>query len=185
MICASGKSTSIAQSLGSDVFSCRSCSAELTRQVMNFGAMPVANALIRREDFSKGERFFPLHVMACEACSLVQLVDCPSAEVHFHNEYVYFSSYSKSWLEHCEVYVADMTARFGLEAGDSVVEVGSNDGYMLNIFKNNGFDVLGIEPSGNVAQTAIEKGIPTDICFFGEAVGKALAATGIVVSEHG
>ena len=179
MTCVSGKSASIAQSLGSGVFSCRSCGVELTRQVVDFGAMPVANALIRREDFSKGELFFPLHVMACEACSLVQLVDCPSAEVHFHNEYAYFSSYSKSWLEHCEVYVADVIARFGLEAGDSVVEVGSNDGYMLNIFKNNGFDVLGIEPSGNVAQTAIEKGIPTDICFFGEAVGKALAAKGV------
>lgn len=179
MICASGKSASTAQGSARGAFVCRSCGAELARQVVDFGAMPVANALLRREDFSKGERYFPLHVMACEACSLVQLVDCPSAEVHFHEDYVYFSSYSKSWLEHCEVYAEDMAARFGLTPGDSVVEVASNDGYLLNIFKNKGFEVLGIEPSGSVAQRAVEKGIETEIEFFGEAVGKALAARGV------
>ncbi len=179
MACVSSNLASIAQSLDSGVHSCRSCGAELTRQVIDFGAMPVANALVRREDFSKGELFFPLHVMACDHCSLIQLVDCPSAEVHFHSEYVYFSSYSKSWLEHCRVYVEDMIARFGLEAVDGVVEVASNDGYLLSTFKERGFDVLGIEPSRSVAQSAIEKGIPTDIRFFGEAVGQDLAAKGV------
>lgn len=123
------------------------------------------------------EPFFPLHAFVCDDCLLVQLEEFETAENIF-SDYLYFSSYSASWLEHCREYAAQMTARLGLDHSSSVVEVASNDGYLLQYFRERGIGVLGIEPAANVAKVAIEKGIPTEIAFFGSATAHRLVAAG-------
>lgn len=157
---------------------CCSCGAPLTCDVLSLGAQPVSNALPLPEQVPAGETFFPLNVMICDSCYLAQLVDCPPAEVHFHSNYVYFSSFSKTGLEHAEQYKRDMIARFDLTTDDRILEVASNDGYLLKFFKAAGFDVLGIEPSESVANAAIAAGIPTEISFFNAEYGRALASLG-------
>lgn len=157
---------------------CRSCGARLRRQVLDLGAQPVSNALVSPADVHKGERYYPLKAMVCDTCHLAQLVDCPPSDVHFHDSYVYFSSYSQTWLQHCERYAADTIARFGLSPNDLILEIASNDGYLLKYFRQRGFDVLGIEPSRSVAEKAIEAGIPTEIRFFNRDCGEQIAARG-------
>jgi hypothetical protein len=121
--------------------------------------------------------YFPLHVRVCEECFLVQLEELESPEKIF-SDYPYFSSYSDSWLEHCEEYCAKMIQRFGLGAQSFVAEVASNDGYLLQYFVRKRVPVLGIEPAANVAKVATEKGVPTLVQFFGTQVAKELAAQG-------
>lgn len=163
---------------GTSGHTCRSCQAPLTREVLSLGAQPVSNALPLPSAIASGEMVFPLNVVICDACHLAQLVDCPPADVHFHNAYVYFSSFSKSWLEHAGRYVQAMIERFGLKPGERIVEIASNDGYLLKHFAAAGFDVAGIEPSGNVAAAAVAAGIPTEVRFFGETLGREIAARG-------
>jgi hypothetical protein len=141
--------------------------------------MPISNALLRPEDVASGEMFYPLRVMACEACHLVQLAEGLPASVHFHDKYTYFSSFSTSWLAHCEAFAEQAIQRFSLQTGDLVVEVASNDGYLLNFFQNRGLQTLGIEPSENVAAAARKKGITTDNSFFGTETAKRLATAGL------
>jgi hypothetical protein len=170
-------STSLSQKLQPKL--CISCGTELKRQVFNFGAMPISNSLTRAENLGRGETFYPLRIMACEDCGLVQLTDPPPAETHFHSDYVYFSSVSTSWVAHCAAYVDAMIKRFALKPGQQVLEVASNDGCLLGNFQRRGLDVLGIEPSENVAQTAIAKGIPTQVRFFGLQTARELANRGV------
>ncbi len=158
---------------------CISCGARLHSQVFDFGAMPISNSLLREEDLGRAEPFYPLRIMVCEVCSLVQLADAPPAEVHFHSDYVYFSSYSALWLNHCAGYADAVIGRFGLKPGDLVLEVASNDGYLLDLFRERGLDVLGVEPSQSVARAAIAKGIPTEIRFFGTSTAHSLVAAGV------
>ncbi|MBR1174206.1 methyltransferase domain-containing protein [Bradyrhizobium sp. KB893862 SZCCT0404] len=158
---------------------CRSCGAELRQEIIDFGAMPISNALLRPEDVASGEKFYPLRVMACEACHLVQLAEDLPADTHFHSDYAYFSSFSNSWLAHCEAFVDQAIQRFSLQEGDVVAEVASNDGYLLNFFKKRGMQVLGVEPSANVANAARQKGIPTETAFFGLQTAERLAAGGL------
>ena len=120
------------------------------------------------------ERFYPLHAYVCAHCFLVQLGEYVTPDEIF-SEYAYFSSYSESWLKHCENYTAMMVERFGLDGGSSVIEVASNDGYLLQYFAKRGIPVLGIEPAANVAKMAVEKGIPTIVEFLGETTGKRIA----------
>jgi len=141
--------------------------------------MPISNALLRPEDVASGEMFYPLRVMACETCHLVQLAEGLPASAHFHDKYTYFSSFSTSWLAHCEAIADQAIQRFSLKTGDLVVEVASNDGYLLNFFQNRGLQTLGIEPSENVANAARKKGIATENSFFGTETAKRLAAAGL------
>ena len=121
--------------------------------------------------------FYPLHVFVCEKCFLVQLEEFESPENIF-SDYLYFSSYSDSWLKHCEKYTATVSERFGLGAQSFVVEVASNDGYLLQYFVKKGVPVLGIEPAANVAKVAVEKGVPSLARFFGTQLALELAGRG-------
>jgi 2-polyprenyl-3-methyl-5-hydroxy-6-metoxy-1,4-benzoquinol methylase len=123
------------------------------------------------------ERFYPLHAYVCSKCLLVQLQEFESPEQIF-GDYAYFSSYSESWLEHARTYVEDVSARFGLTAANQVIEIASNDGYLLQYFQRKNIPVLGIEPAANVAKVAEAKGIPSRVAFFGTETARALAKEG-------
>jgi SAM-dependent methyltransferase len=121
------------------------------------------------------EPFYPLRALVCSRCFLVQLEDFESPQHIFDDEYAYFSSYSSSWLEHCRRYVELMIERLGLDESSQVVELASNDGYLLQYFMQRGIPVLGVEPTANTAQVAIDKGIPTRVEFWGEQTARAVA----------
>jgi len=157
---------------------CRACGAPLTQTVVDLGLSPVSNAFIRPEHIAQGEMFYPLHAMVCHKCWLVQLRDATPAETHFHDDYVYFSSFSTSWLEHARRYVTAMTGRFDLTPASSVMEIASNDGYLLQYFHQNGVPCLGIEPSANTGEAARAKGIDSRELFFGERTARALRVEG-------
>ena len=123
------------------------------------------------------EPFYPLHAFVCDQCRLVQLDEFETPEQIF-SDYLYFSSFSDSWLRHAEAYTEHMIGRFGLGSGSQVVEIASNDGYLLQYFKARGVPVLGVEPAANVAATAIGKGIPTEVAFFGAATARRLQGLG-------
>ena len=157
--------------------SCRFCNAELNRTFVDLGRSPLANSFLSSADIASGEITYPLHVYVCESCLLVQLQEFERAENIFA-DYLYFSSYSASWLKHCEQYADEMTRRYGLDNRSRVVEIASNDGYLLQYFKRRGIGVLGVEPAANVAKVAQEKGIDTDVAFFGSDTACRLAEAG-------
>jgi len=157
---------------------CRFCSSPLEQTFIDLGKSPLSNAFLRGEDLPKPELFFPLHAFVCEKCFLVQLEEFESPATIFDN-YAYFSSYSESWLNHAKNYVRLMIERFHLRTQSQVVELASNDGYLLQYFQRVGVQVLGIEPAQNVAQVALEKGIPTRVEFFGTALAQTLREEGI------
>jgi hypothetical protein len=138
---------------------------------------PLANAYIKADQQDKMEPFFPLHVFVCEKCFLVQLPEWSSPDSIF-SDYAYFSSFSTSWLEHAKNYVEMIIPKIGLNQSSFVVEIASNDGYLLQNFVCKGIPVLGIEPAGNVAEAAINKGIPSLIKFFGKSTALQLARDG-------
>ena len=156
---------------------CRACGAPLTRTVADLGLSPLANAYVPPERAGQGEMVYPLHAYVCETCWLVQLEAFESPERIF-SDYAYFSGFSAGWLRHAEAYVAAMTGRFGLGPDSQVVEVASNDGYLLQYFVARGVPVLGVEPAANVAAVAREKGVPTEVAFFGRATAARLKAEG-------
>jgi SAM-dependent methyltransferase len=156
---------------------CRFCGAPLSHVFVDLGAQPLANSYLEPEDLGKAEPFYPLRVYVCAACFLVQLPEEEKPEAIF-SDYAYFSSYSESWLRHAETYAAAMIERFGLSSEHQVIEVASNDGYLLRWFKERGIPVLGVEPARNVAEAAEAAGIPTVVRFFGEATARDLAAKG-------
>ncbi len=139
---------------------------------------PPANGLTEPADAGRGESFYPLHAFVCEVCLLVQLDVFETPEQIFR-EYSYFSSYSTSWLKHAEEYVAEMIRERGIAPGQRVIELASNDGYLLQYFVKAGIEVLGIDPAANVAVVARERGVPTLDDFFGTAVA------GRVANEYG
>lgn len=143
---------------------CRFCNKELKYTFIDLGMSPLSNAFIKKEKLFLGEKFFPLHAFVCEECFLVQLGEFESPENIF-NDYVYFSSYSSSWLEHAKKYKNKMVNL--LPKDPYVIEIASNDGYLLQYFKEDNIKVMGIEPAKNVAEYAIEKGINTISKFFG------------------
>jgi hypothetical protein len=145
--------------------------------VIDLGLSPLANSYVPPETISEGEVFYPLHVYVCDQCFLVQIEEFQSPEAIFSN-YAYFSGFSTSWLQHAENYVIKMQQRFALGPQHKVIEVASNDGYLLQYFVARDIPVLGIEPAGNVAQTAIAKGVPTEVMFFGETTAETLRRAG-------
>ena len=156
---------------------CRACGAPLAHTFVDLGMSPLCESFLRPDQLNQMEPFYPLHVLVCDRCWLVQLQEYVSREEIF-TEYAYFSSYSDSWLAHAERYTQQMMDRFGLTAGSQVMEVASNDGYLLQYFVKRGIPVLGIEPAANVAAVAIEKGVPTLVKFFGRETARDLVAQG-------
>jgi len=157
--------------------SCRHCGAALSRSFCDLGMSPLANSYISPAQLSLAESYYPLHAFVCSDCYLVQLQEFESPQ-HIFSDYLYFSSYSSSWLKHAERYVKEVSERFGLGASHQVIEIASNDGYLLQYFQARGVPVLGIEPAANVAQVAQEKGIPSLAEFFGTGLAKRLVAEG-------
>jgi len=154
---------------------CRACGEELRHTFCDLGMSPLSNAYLEAAQLNAAERFYPLHAYVCAKCLLVQLEQFEAPENIF-SDYAYFSSYSDSWLAHCERYAATMMERFAIGPASQVVEIASNDGYLLQYFKRSGVPVLGVEPAANVARAAEAKGIPTRIAFFGARVAERLAA---------
>ncbi|HWB93539.1 MAG TPA: class I SAM-dependent methyltransferase [Puia sp.] len=155
---------------------CRFCKTELTHVFIDLGNAPASNSFLGREQLNEPEIFYPLKVFTCPSCFLVQVDEYKKSTTIFDNQYVYFSSFSTSWLEHSRKYTEQMTTRFGFDNQSLVVELASNDGYLLQYFKQAGIPVLGIEPTANTARVAIGKGIDTVVDFFGTALAKRLAA---------
>ncbi|KAF0137731.1 MAG: C-methyltransferase [Xanthobacteraceae bacterium] len=158
--------------------SCRFCSAPLKYTFADLGVSPLSNSFVAPERAQRMEPFFPLHAYVCSQCRLVQLEAFQSPEEIF-GDYLYFSSFSDSWLKHASGYADLMTRRFGLGAQSLVVEVASNDGYLLQYFRERDIPVLGIEPAANVAKVAIEKGVPTKVMFFGTQSARKLREQGV------
>ena len=166
-----------ALSIPSSAGNCRFCGDALTESVIDLGETPPANAYLEPSMLNKKEPSFPLHAYLCGSCKLMQLQAFQSPDEIF-GDYAYFSSYSSSWLDHAERYTASMVERFEIGADSQVVEIASNDGYLLQCFRDRGIPVLGIEPAANVAKVAEGKGIPTVTEFFGKALGASLADDG-------
>ena len=157
---------------------CRFCDTPLRHLFLSLGASPLSNSYLSVDDLHKMEPCYPLDVYICENCLLVQLDEFEKAEDIFHAGYAYFSSYSDSWLKHCERYVEMMVQRFGLNEKTFVVEIASNDGYLLQYFKGRKIPILGIEPAANTAHVAQEKGIPTEVTFFDRVYAEKMRQKG-------
>ena len=157
---------------------CRFCGTPLRYTFADLGSSPPCQNVVRPEDLHRGEVFYPLHAFVCEACFLVQLDEVVPPEAIF-TEYAYFSSYSTSWLAHARCYVEAATERLGLTTESHVVELASNDGYLLQWFVEKGIPCLGVEPAANVAEAARARGIPTRVAFFGDEEAQKMRAEGI------
>ena len=153
--------------------SCRFCRTPLQHTFCDLGITPLSNAFLKAEQLKLPESFYPLHAYVCDVCFLVQLEEYESPQNIF-TDYAYFSSYSQTWLEHAHRYTEMMIDRFGFDSSSLVIEVASNDGYLLKYFKEKGVPVLGIEPAKNVAQAAQAAGIPTRMEFFGKKIARDL-----------
>jgi len=156
---------------------CRFCKAKLSTTFINLGKSPLANSFISYDDLSQKEIFRPLHALVCDQCFLVQLNEIINPELIYTN-YLYHSSYSDTWLQHAEQYVKRMVSKFGIDKNSQIVEIGSNDGYLLQYFMKKNISSVGIEPAKNIAKIAIKKGIPTKIKFFSKKVANTLSRTG-------
>jgi SAM-dependent methyltransferase len=159
--------------------SCRFCGAALTHTFVDLGSSPLCQTQIQPSDLNKMEPFYPLRVFLCDQCFLVQLDEYVAPVTIFRADYPYFSSYSSSWVTHARDYAARMKADYGIGPESFVVEVASNDGYLLQHFVEGGVRCLGVEPSAGVADAAVAKGVPTVVRFFGTEAAEDLAA------EHG
>ena len=158
---------------------CRSCGAPLTAVLVDLGMTPISNAFVRGDHASFSERFYPLKSFVCDRCWLVQLEDFETPETHFHAEYVYFSSFSDSWLAHARDFVEKTITRLALGADSRVVEVGSNDGYLLQYFVGHGIPCLGVDPAANCAKAAWDlRRVPTEVAFFGSKAATQLRERG-------
>ncbi len=154
---------------------CRFCSNVLKHSVVNLGMSPLCQKHVKPENANDMEQFFPLHAFICDHCWLMQLEEFASPDEIFANEYAYFSSYSDSWLQHAKKYSDLMVDRFGFDQNSLVVEIASNDGYLLQWFVEKNIPVLGVEPAGNVAAVAQQKGIRTAVRFFGKETACTLS----------
>jgi SAM-dependent methyltransferase len=156
---------------------CRFCHSALDRVFIDLGMSPLCESYRSVEQMNDMEPFYPLRVYICSRCFLVQLPEHATPDSIF-SEYAYFSSYSDSWLAHVESYAKAITERLELGSRSLVVEIASNDGYLLQYFVRGGIPVLGIEPAGNVAEAAKKKGIPTEVKFFGVSAAKEMCERG-------
>jgi len=156
---------------------CRFCHTGLQRTFVDLGMSPLCESFLTREQLNQMEPFYPLHAYLCEECFLVQVEEYVGPEQIF-SEYAYFSSYSRAWLEHAKSYADMIVSRLGLDHTSQVIELGSNDGYLLQYFMARGIRVLGVEPAGNVAAAAIAKGVPSTTRLFGLETAQELLAGG-------
>ncbi len=157
---------------------CRFCQTALSDVFIDLGNSPASNSFLTREQLDEPETFYPLKVYTCPSCFLVQVDEYKKSDAIFDSGYVYFSSFSTSWLAHAKKYTEKMQERFGLNRDSLVVEIASNDGYLLQYFKEKGVPVLGVEPTANTAAAAKEKGIESVVDFFGVRLANQLAAGG-------
>jgi ubiquinone/menaquinone biosynthesis C-methylase UbiE len=157
---------------------CRHCQAELTLSLIDLVTSPPSNAYLTQQMLHAPEKYFPLRVLVCTECWLVQTEDYAGADELFPNDYAYFSSFSMTWLKHAEKYVNDMAARFGLNGNSHIVEVAANDGYLLQFAKVREIPCLGVEPTASTANAARAKGIEIVEAFFGVKLAQQLAAQG-------
>ncbi len=157
---------------------CRFCNNTLTNTFIDLVNSPASNSFLTLEQLNEPETFFPLRVFTCDKCFLVQIDEYKQSEAIFNGDYVYFSSFSTSWLTHVKSYVELMTNRFGLNKDSQVIEIASNDGYLLQYFVDKNIPVLGIEPTENTAKVAIEKGVNTITRFFGTELANELSKNG-------
>jgi SAM-dependent methyltransferase len=166
---------------------CRFCNTPLVHTLCDLGMSPLCESILAADQVNQMEPFYPLKVWVCHKCLLVQLEQYVSAE-HIFTEYAYFSAFSTSWLQHAKDYVAMITDRLGLGPTSQVVELASNDGYLLQYFVERGIPALGIEPAANVAEAARKRGVETLVKFFGRELGAELAASGkradLVIGNH-
>ena len=160
-------------------FCCRLCGAGVTRTFVDLGTTPLANAYLRPDQLDQPEPRYPLHTLVCDTCLLVQLEALVTPDELF-SDYAYFSSYSDSWVEHARRFALSAQAALGLGPESLVVEVASNDGYLLQHFVAAGVPVMGIEPAENVAEVAVARGVRTESVFFGRATAEDLVARGLV-----
>ncbi len=164
--------------MSKSAFCCRSCGSPDLRLILSLGHTPLANALLTAEQLGAPEPVYPLDVVFCSNCALVQITETVPPEVLF-SDYLYFSSFSDTMLKHAEALADELTQARGLGAESLVVEIASNDGYLLQFYKQRGVPVLGIEPAANIARAAeAERGIPTLCEFFGAELGQRLRAEG-------
>ncbi len=157
---------------------CRFCKSRRLTNFVNLGKTPLSNSFLSKEHLRKKEKKYPLHVFVCNNCLLVQLDEFENPSKIF-SEYAYFSSFSKSWLEHSKKFVKQMIKRYKIDEKNQVIEIASNDGYLLQFFKEEKIPVLGIEPAKNVAKIARKKGIPTVTKFFGIKTANELLKKGM------
>lgn len=155
---------------------CRFCNHSIQTEFADLVNSPPSNSYLTIDQLNEPEVFYPLKVMVCEKCFLVQVDEYKKSSDIFNSEYAYFSSYSTSWLDHCKRYTEMMIKRFGYTEKSRVTEIASNDGYLLQYFKQKNIPVLGIEPTANTAKIAISKGIPSVIDFFGVRLAEQLVA---------
>jgi hypothetical protein len=156
---------------------CRFCETPLEHTFVDLGMSPLCESFLRADQINQMEPFFPLHVWVCGKCFLVQLEEYVTP-ANIFTDYAYFSSYSDSWLKHADDYTHQMVQRFGLNKSSLVVELASNDGYLLQYFIQKNIPSLGIEPAANVAEVAVKKGVPTIVKFFGRETARELASQG-------
>ena len=161
----------------STALNCRFCHHELIQTFVDLGSTPLANSYLRQERDIATEKSYPLHARVCGNCFLVQVEDVVPAEDIF-SDYAYFSSFSSSWVEHARTYADKLTQKLGLDGNSLVVEIASNDGYLLKHFVGKDIPVLGIEPAANVAKVAEAAGVKTDVAFFGVETARRLAKDG-------
>lgn len=158
-------------------YRCRSCLGQDLHLIVDLGAQPLANSFLSRDELTRMEPTYPLPLLYCASCHLVQIPAATKAEEIF-SDYLYMSSYAQSWVEHARVFVDEATQRFKLDAQSRVIEIASNDGYLLQFVGKKGIPALGIEPAANVAKLAEEKGVRTRVAFFGTTTARALIAEG-------
>jgi SAM-dependent methyltransferase len=156
---------------------CRFCEAPLSQRLIDLGMSPLCESYLPPESLNRMEPFYPLHVYVCDRCFLVQLEEYVAPETIF-SEYAYFSSFSTSWRQHAKSYVDKMCTDLQLGGDSFVVEIGSNDGYLLEYFVQAGVPVLGVEPAANVAEAARKRGVPTLVRFFGRQTAAEMVASG-------
>ena len=158
---------------------CRFCKTELNKVFIDLINSPASNSFLTASELNEPETFYPLKVYTCHKCFLVQVDEYKKSDAIFDSNYVYFSSYSTSWLQHAKEYTEKMTQRFGYNEDSLVIEVASNDGYLLQYFKQKNIPVLGIEPTANTAEAAKEKGVDSIVDFFGTRLANELAQKNI------
>lgn len=157
---------------------CRHCRSELNIEFVDLGFSPPSNSFLKMEALLQPEINFPLRILVCDTCYLVQIEEYASHSDIFSSDYAYFSSYSSSWLAHAKRYTENMIERFGFNSDSQIIELASNDGYLLQYFKEKNIPVLGIEPTANTAKVAEEKGIKSIVDFFGTRLAKLLVSEG-------